>query len=180
MIDSTEKYRRELRRLENGPTMYERPSGMGTVNFIARCPMGSPEVLDKVKSVLKAVDDVVINDGWLSDEGWKTKLPEWFVIACAPAETREEAEKSLALWRTLSSEEQDRIRREERWSVEDWIYCLQPENRYWFWWDAKSFEKFDHIIVMIETYDWPFPWDAMRWLFLAAGASALDAEIAPG
>ena len=53
---------------------------------------------------------------------------------------------------------------------------MKPENRQWFWWDAKVLEQYDHIALAIEVEAWPFPWGALRWLFRAAGASAVEAE----
>lgn len=165
----------ELRRLNEGPRLDERPGGIGTVRFVAPCPFGANEVLAKVKSVLRIVDQVALTH-WLSHEEWAAKLPEWFTARCAPEETREEADEWLVRWKNLPPEEQARIREEGDWSLDNWLYWLQPPNRQWFWWDAKALDDIDHIIVAVEVEAWPFPWASLKWLFKAAGASALEAE----
>jgi hypothetical protein len=165
----------ELRRLENGPSPGEKPGGAGTVRFIAPCPLGASEVLEKVKSVLRIVDEVTLT-GWLSDEQWEARLPDWFTARCAPPVSQEEAERRLAWRKSLPPDEQARVARETEWSLDAWLYWLEPDRREWFWWDAKALDDVDHIMVAVEVDGCPFPWDALRWLFRAAGASELNAE----
>jgi len=88
----------------------------------------------------------------------------------------EQANKWLSWWRSLPPEEQRKAEIEKDWSLENWLYWMQPSNRQWFWWDAKVLEDYDHIALAIEVEAWPFPWGALRWLFRAAGASAVEAE----
>lgn len=165
----------ELRRLDNGPAPGEKPGGAGTVRFIAPCPLGAAEVLDRVKSVLQTVDEVALSGG-LSDAQWEARLPGWFTARCAPPVSREEAERRLAWEKSLPPDEQARLNRETEWSLDAWLYWLEPSRREWFWWDAKALDDIDHIMVAVEVDGWPFPWDALRWLFKAAGASDLKAE----
>jgi hypothetical protein len=175
MVDISSRLRDELRRMANGPHPGEKLGGIGSVRFVARCPFGASEVLAKAKSVLKAVDQTSLT-GWPTNEEWPSKLPDWFVFRCAPEETQQQAEQRVARWRTLAPEEQARVDVETEWSLSNWIYWLKPENRQWFWWDAKAVDDIDHIILAVEVNCWPFPWGALRWLFKASGASALEAE----
>lgn len=88
----------------------------------------------------------------------------------------EQAKQWLAWWKGLPPTEQTRAEIEKDWSLDNWLYWMEPGNRQWFWWDAKMLEDYDHIALAIEVEAWPFPWGALRWLFRAAGASAVEAE----
>jgi len=165
----------ELRRLDNGPTIGERPRGLGTVRFLVRCPIGTNEPLRKVKEVLRIVDVATLS-GWPTRVDLAPCLPEWFTSTCIAETTPEEANRWLAWWKNLPPDEQTRAEIEKDWSLNNWLYWMKPENRQWFWWDAKVLEQYDHIALAIEVEAWPFPWGALRWLFRAAGASAVEAE----
>lgn len=165
----------ELERIAHGPPPKAKPGGIGTVRFTVRCPLGSDDVLTKAKSVLRCVDKAAL-ENWPSEEEWAEILPDWFVAACAPEMSRAQAEEWLASWKRLSKDEQARVELEKDWSLADWLYWMEPANREWFWWDTKSADDVDHILVAIEVDGWPFPWGALRWLFKACGASAVDPE----
>lgn len=175
MKRSSPRLQAELQRLDKGPMPDAKPSGAGTVRFVARCPMGAAEVLEKAKSVLKCIDQTALVD-WPSDEKWATILPDWFTASCAPVMTPEQAQRWLTSWKRLSRDEQARAELEKEWSLPDWLYWMEPKNRQWFWWDAKAIDDVDHILVAVEVDGWPFPWGALRWLFKASGASALEPE----
>ena len=165
----------ELQRLQNGPALDERSGGIGTVRFLVRCSFGTRDVLAKAKEVLKIVDEATLA-GWPVAGDLTPRLPEWFVSACVAEMSPEQANKWLSWWRSLPPEEQRKAEIEKDWSLENWLYWMQPSNRQWFWWDAKVLEDYDHIALAIEVEAWPFPWGALRWLFRAAGASAVEAE----
>lgn len=174
MPSFVERLERELRHLLEGPAANEKPAGMGTVRFIAQCDGDSWQVLSKAKTVLTELDQVAIKD-WPPDSAWREVLPDWFVARCAPERTRDEAEEWLKWWRTLPADEQARVENEKAWSLSDWLYWFQPENRKWFWWDAAELDA-NKIVVAVEVDDWPFPWAALAWLLRASGATRVDAE----
>ena len=169
------KVQAELHRLRKGPIPSEKAGGLGTVRFVARCPVGARDVLSRVIAVLQVIDESS-PDGWPSNEEWARKLPKWFISACAPAMTQDEAERWLAWWKALPAAEQAKAEAEKEWSLDNWLYWMRPENRQWFWWDGKTLDDCGHIMVAVAVEDWPFAWGSLRWLFKAAGASALDAE----
>jgi hypothetical protein len=167
----------ELKRLKSPPPVDESIGGIGGVRFIAHCPNGADDVLAKVVSILSIVDEtVLLSASWPSDEEWASILPEWFASACAAPMTLQQTEQWLAWWRGLPRDKQAKVENERKWSLDSWIYWFQPENRYWYWWDAKILDDRAHIIAVVQVEDWPFPWGALRWLFRAAGASSLEAE----
>lgn len=167
----------ELQRLKKAPSFDEKISGLGVVRFVAHCPLGASDVLAKVISLLRIVDEIaLLPTNWPTDEQWVLKLPEWFTSECTAPMTQQQAERWLAWWKGLPTDEQTRVEIEKDWSLDNWLYWMQPENRQWFWWDAKVSDYNDHVIMVIQVESWPFPWGSLRWLFKAAGASSLEPE----
>lgn len=166
----------ELRRLDSGPSLGERPAGLGTVQFIGHCRENALEVIERVKTVLRIVNRKSALAGqWPSEDEWRFHLPEWFVSRCGPELSQEEAEKELMTWRELRPADQSQNSRGGHWSLPNWIFWFRDENRSWYWWDAESSDN-NVIRLAVEVDEWPFPWDAIAWLFLAAGATDLDAK----
>lgn len=165
----------ELRRVANGPSSGEKPNGIGIIRFLVRCPIEANVVLVKAKTVLKAVDEAALA-GWPANGEPVPNLPEWFTSACVAEMSSEQAQQWLGWWKSLPPEEQTRAEIERDWSLQNWLYWMEPRNRQWFWWDAKLLEDYDSIALAIEVKAWPFPWGALRWLFRATGASAVEAE----
>lgn len=175
MENITSHLKSELRRLANGPSSGEKPGGVGIVRFLVRCPFGTNDVLAKAKEILKTVDEATLG-GWPANGRSAPSLPEWFTSACVAEMSSEQAKQWLAWWKSLPPEEQARAEIAKDWSLDNWLYWMEPSNRQWFWWDAKVLEDYDHIALAIEVEAWPFPWGALRWLFRTAGASAVEAE----
>lgn len=128
-----------------------------------------------MKSVLTLVDSGS-KKGWLPVQQWSVVLPGWFVSRCSPQMTREQADQWLARWKALSRSEQARLEREVEWSLDNWLYAMNLENRQWFWWDAKQLGDSNELVVAVEVDCWPFAWHELRWLFIAAGASSFEPE----
>lgn len=161
-------------RLDTPPAESDRPGGLGTVRFLARCPGDAPAVLARAAEVMRVVNHHSTGD-WPTNDAWRSLLPGWFVHRCAPERTREEAETWLAQWRQLPPDEQSRMDRESAWSLLNWIKWFVPADRSWYWWDAKVIDP-NYVAVAVEVDQWPFPWGALAWLFRAAGATDVDAE----
>jgi hypothetical protein len=175
MINVSTQLQNESRRLDKGLLPQERPNGVGAVTFIASCPHGTDAVLHNVKEVLKTVDNAILS-GWPLNESAKPKLPDWFVAACANRMSPQQAEQWLKWWKGLSAEDQARAELEKQWALDDWLYWMEPENRQWYWWDAETGKDHTKLRFAVEVSAWPFPWGALRWLFRAAGASAVQPE----
>jgi hypothetical protein len=145
------------------------PGGVGTVRFVVRAP--APEagiVLERAREVLRLVNAESRGD-WPSEKQWKQVLPKWFLEQCEREKTQAEAEAWLARWDKLSPEEKQREERDKRWSLRNWLYWLNPDQRAWYWWDG-AVVKDDQLVVAIQVDSWPFPWGAFAWLFRTAGA----------
>jgi len=106
---------------------------------------------------------------WPEVQVWSERLPQWFVRACAPEQTPEEAEAWLRWWRSLPVQEQARASREQRWTLADWLFWLETSERTWFWWGAVV-DSPDTARLIVEVPGWPAPLGALDWLLRAAGA----------
>lgn len=155
----------ELRRIDSGPAPGARPIGI-LLELDAISSRRSRGVLAGVREVMKAVLSNI--DPWPDLDGWRNVLPAWFVERSAPEQTKEEAERWLASWRKLPPEEQAKA--EERgWSLSNWLYWLEPEQRQWYWWDGRVIDQ-DTVRIVIDARDIPTALGALVWLLKAAGA----------
>jgi hypothetical protein len=163
----------ERRHLERGPRTSERPGGVGTIDLVATGPAAA-KLLSRAREVLA----IVLNHGaddWPLIAKWQSQLPKWFIHACSPELSRDEAEVELARWQRMSTEERAAALAETRWSLSDWLYWLEPDERQWFWWDARV-ESAERARVTVEVAGWPAPLGAIQWLLRAAGATQVEVE----
>lgn len=164
----------ERRHLTDGPRPGEVPGGVGTVGVLARGGADGGEVLDRSRAVLLAVLERS-GPEWPTVEEWRSLLPPWFVAACGPEMSREDAERWLAWWRTLGPADRARAESERRWTLADWLYWLMPSERQWFWWDAEV-GRDGTLRVTVEVPGWPTALGALDWLLRAAGAAEVVHE----
>ena len=165
---------REWNRL-NGTGTDLPPKGVGTVRFLARCGAGrASTLLDSVREVLRSVNQAS-RIGWPDEDRWKQTLPGWFLQGFDREPTAEESRAWLARWDSLSWDQKQREEREETWTLRNWLHCMEPEQRTWYWWNAEAIGN-DMFVVAIEVEAWPFPWSELAWVFKAAGATSFDPE----
>lgn len=107
---------------------------------------------------------------WPEMERWRVLLPKRFVDSCAPEFPEQEIRDQIARWRTLPEEEKIKQEESSEWSLGDWLYWLQPENRDWFWWDATVLDD-RTLQVQIELVGLPTPTGALKWLMKSAGVT---------
>lgn len=158
----------EIYRLINGIDSNEKTNDVNHIAFIIKCSGNSFDVLSKCKEILKIVLEHNRNTEMTLDE-WRNLLPQWFIRRCAKELSKEEAEKRLS----LPIDERRRITENEGWTLSGWIYWLNPQERQWYWGDAKIID-YNTIHLVVECQGWPLAWGALRWLWKACGA--LDCE----
>ena len=100
-------------------------------------------------------------------------LPDRFVKNSAPHPSQDEIDRESV----LPLEDRIRLQTEKNWSLRMFMNSFLPEldMRCWSWWDAAILDE-SHIVVAVEVKEWPFPWQALRWLFKASGAFDLEPE----
>jgi hypothetical protein len=163
----------EQRHLTTGPRPDEVPTGVDLVEVTATGNDKPQVILDRCKSVLMTLLDYP-EARWPTTQEWARLLPGWFVAASAPQLSREEAEQWLARWQTLTPAEKAAAEREQRWSLDDWLYWVTPAERQWFWWDAHVEDG--TLRVTVEIIGWPAPLGTLDWLLRAAGATEISHE----
>jgi hypothetical protein len=159
----------EQRHLTAGPRPGEVPGGIGLVGVFARGGVDACEVLDRARVVLF---EVLRHSGpvWPTIEEWRSYLPPWFVTACAPEMSREDAERWREWRRGLGPADRARAESDRGWTLTGWLYWLTPSERQWFWWDAEVRQDAT-LQVSVEVEGWPAALGALDWLLQAAGAA---------
>jgi hypothetical protein len=157
----------ELRRLRTGPDPDEKLNGFFTESFVVRCPGNAEAVLNKAKEVMEIALQYRAED-WPSDAEWPSLLPAWFVAVCAPETSVEQAERDLEARKKLPHEERVEAARRRRWSLLGWVFCLHPNERCWWWWDACVRSQ-NELRVTIVVDGWPYGWSDLSWLLRASG-----------
>ncbi|MBD2812281.1 hypothetical protein ID853_15670 [Xenorhabdus sp. Vera] len=121
------------------------------VNYVANCHKNSAsDILDKVKKTLLLIHENSFPT-WPSVDEWSSILPKEFVGSFSDADDSDD------------------------WTLNDWLYWLEPENRTWFLWDAKEMDS-KCLKISIVVYEHPFPWEALEVLFMKMGTDELEEE----
>lgn len=150
------------------PDPDEKLNGCFTEGFVVRCPGNAEAVLSKAKEVMEIALRYRTED-WPSDAEWPSLLPAWFVTACAPEMSHEQAKRYLEWWTKLSYDERlAAAARPSRWSPLEWVFRLHPKQRCWWWWDA-SVRGPNELMVTVAVDGWPFGWSDLGWLLRASG-----------
>ncbi|MDF7666322.1 hypothetical protein PT273_00365 [Orbaceae bacterium ESL0727] len=163
----------ERDRFNRPPDENVRATGIGIARFVVSCESNAINILHLAKKTLELVASYSEID-WPSLEKWKKILPVTFVDNCIPERTKEEIDEKIAYRKSLPWEKQLKLLQEdEKWSLDEWLYWMEPQNRQWFWWKAYEFDdeiRDTHFLVEVTVYNEPFLWGSLKWLFKACGA----------
>ena len=130
------------------------------------------DVLRRVREVIGVVLERPVP--WPDRGVWGAVLPRWFVAACAPEITREEALRQNREILALPPADAAARIESEAWSLSEWLYWMHPDERPWSWSSATVREG--SIDVEIDVDDLPVPLGAFEWTFRAAGASSISTD----
>lgn len=150
----------EEHRLDHGPAI-DAAAGF-LVDTTARCH-DPTEMLFRVREVLR----IVLAQRDPDSEAVVVLLPAWFLEACGPEMTIGEAEAWLAAWRTDPAAHES-----DPWSVRNWLWTFEPDQRSWWWWDADVVGE-DEVRTTVIVEGLPFGPDNLVWLLRAAGARGI-------
>lgn len=164
----------EARRISGGKTSATESAGLSSFRFLIDSENSARSILEKAKTVLSIVDQKSLV-AWPSIEEWRRLLPKEFVLPFRLPLSQEQAKEWLKWWRGLSPDDQMRVENERVWSLEDWLYWMEPNNRHWFWEDVEIIDN-SRLRATILAAEWPFPWGSFRWFFLGAGAQSVIPE----
>jgi hypothetical protein len=138
--------------------------------MVLTCPAGAANCHARMREVLDCIE--AAGRSWPSLSEWERQLPGWFVGACASPMSEKEAQDWLQRWRGMSKAEQARITEEQRWSLPDWLYWMEPSHSVWRWIRAKE-RSTTELEVTLAVEGLPVALDAFKWLARAAGAASI-------
>jgi len=164
----------ELQRLASNPAGSS--AGDVMIGVRVQCEPGAAEtVLARTKEIMTAVLSAGIDS---ADVGaWRAILPSWFVDACAPERTAEEAARWLQWWRRLPADRQAEVSESTPWSLGDWLWWFRPgaDERQWTWWSAEV-QSDAEVLIVLAAQSWPVAHGAMDWIARAAGGTSVEEE----
>jgi hypothetical protein len=133
-----------------------------------RCSNTSAKCLSRLEQVLAIVD--AHRDAWPPVEKWRVLLPQWFVESCVKPMSERDAAAWLVEWRKMTNEERMHSETTRAWSLENWLYLLEPHQRSWEWGCGIAVDL--HTLEVKLCVDgWPAPLGAFAWLARASGAT---------
>lgn len=163
----------EVRRLDEGPLPGE-TLGVGVVTLQATCRGEAASIEAKVREVIRPILTAQKTD-WPDTDTWRSLLPQWFVAACAPEMTREQAERWLVDWRAMTTAQQAAATQNLAWGLADWLHWMRPDQKTWRLWEIRTIDP-DTLRFSVAIESWPFAHGALDWLLRAAGAIAVAEE----
>lgn len=155
----------ELARLATGGCVDVRPAGMSRFVIDATTGGAATRVLERVREVMGVVL-ASLSEGGVPVE---PRLPEWFLGASGPEETKAEALAWLHQLERLSPDEREQAEAAKPWPVSSFLYWFESEQREWWWWGAEVRDA-DNLRVCLVVHEPSFPHEALDWLLRAAGA----------
>ena len=161
----------EVRHVDQGPRPNESPAGLGLIDVNVLAEGSAVDVIERAKGVLRAVLSIT-PDEWDSPGTGASRLPEWFVAGCATDRSAEDDEQWLMWWRSLEPGAKARAAHERPWTLPDWLHWMHPDERQWYWWDARV-DGDSSAKVLVEVPGWPSAIGALEWLLRLAGASSV-------
>jgi hypothetical protein len=130
-------------------------------------------LLQRCREVMEVVLRHDEQQDWPTLAGWRRELPEWFVVACGPEQSGEEAQRWLVWWKSLPPAEQGEVEDRQPWALSDWLEWLQPSERTWYWLGAEK-DGPHRLRVWLDVDGSPAPIGALEWLLKAAGATEIE------
>jgi hypothetical protein len=136
-----------------------------TVTFTIDCPNNALEVSERIREVLIMIDESELSADE-SVEKWSSLLPKWFVSACSPEMSQQDAEK------LLETPEGYAIL-ENTWTINGFVYWFDQGMRSWYWL-SNTVENENILLLKVLTYERPFAAGALKWLIEAAGGTCIQ------
>lgn len=169
----------ERQRLLSSVLLSSKPTEVGTVRFLGSCSSGAKEIIAQAKNILTLINSYY-GKGWPSIDEWQHLLPTEFIKQFRTERTAQEIEYLKAEYQKRLADSSYKIATQDQWTLSDWLYWFEDENREWFWWGAYPSEdqpqSNQNFIVVVKILGWPFPWAALKKLFEACGATNLEEE----
>lgn len=164
----------ELVRLHSGACGDTPPPGMSLFEVYAEASGTAQRVLDCSREVMTAILSAMRSVPAGGEDSAPT-LPQWFLEASGPEQSPAETRAWLDRLASMPQAEREKAEAAERWSVEDFLYWFEPDQREWWWWGAEIRDE-DNVRICLVVREFSVPHDALDWLLRASGAHTVIDE----
>ena len=131
-------------------------------------------VLDRSREVLTAILRAM-RSASAGVEAPAPTLPQWFLEASGLERSVVEERAWQDELARMPQAERENAEAAERWSVSDFLYWFEPDQREWWWWGADVRDE-DNVRIYLVIREFSVPHDALDWLLRAAGAQSVVDE----
>ncbi|GLZ11633.1 hypothetical protein Acsp04_18680 [Actinomadura sp. NBRC 104425] len=123
--------------------------------------------------MLMAAVRVAYEQGFDREELDTSSIPNWFISITDGGSHEEAIPVEVLAGRNAYYAARD----QNEWDVQEWLFCFDPDLRYWHWWDLTS--PGDRVAVLwIDTRgEWDVPCEELWWAVYAAGARSAEGLI---
>ena len=98
-------------------------------------------------------------------------VPEWFALLTDNAST---TDRSVPAQAREGAAAYFRVREEDEWDLQEWLFMFDPELRTWSWWDLVEGEG-TSLLLYVDTGGEPVvPFADLWWAVYACGARVAD------
>jgi hypothetical protein len=138
------------------------------INVQVLCRDPADHVLRRLLDVLTLVEGW--GTPWPSSPELRERLPQWFVRACPASQTKDESRRFIAGSRQLSARERVAAAAQRPWSLDHWLYWMEPSKRQWYLVGTRI-EAPDRLLAQLQVQGSSVGVGAFEWLAKAAGAN---------
>jgi hypothetical protein len=153
----------EVERLRRRP-MAQPPAGLLAWEIE---PIGDPRhYAVRLRSCLEAALRTAAKADFEAEEIDAGQLPDWFVAVTEESGGAGPTPQECRLGR----QRYYRAYEEQEWTVQEWLFCFDPDLRNWRWWDLTT--SGDRVTLWLDSKGEPMvAAEELRWALFAAGAN---------
>jgi hypothetical protein len=130
--------------------------------------------LNEIKKILCLVIESILKYAkWPNDDEFLKILPDYFINKFGPEMTENEKQEWLIKWNSLNLNEKIEEKKNIKWTLSNWLFWINPEERSWKWFYSKIIDKNNFIIEIISDED-SFPYGALEWLIKTSGGKIIE------
>lgn len=129
------------------------------VKFTVICERQAQEVIDSCEAILTSFDRTFLEheslDVVLYQQVFPSEFCKKFLLLDDVLEDHSDPEKDYA------------------WTMNDWLFMMHPDERFWYWWETKVIDDFSfEVTVLVDGV--PFGYGSLEWLLITNGARRLS------
>ncbi|HGN1344147.1 TPA: hypothetical protein ACKRMM_005990 [Pseudomonas aeruginosa] len=120
---------------------FEKDNNKFIIKYTTYCnEKNSSQIANMAKTILLLIQKYNFSK-WPTIDEWYSILPKEFINSFLNSTTPDD------------------------WHLDDWLYWLEPENRFWFLWRTNKID-IENLEIEIIIYEHPYPWESLEVLFM--------------